>query len=259
MTLTQIRILNFGIVAGISLLYILLERIFPYKEQKLFRKGFWNDLIFYSLIQSVVLGIGISFLIEFIDNTSGISRFKIISHWPVYLQVIFFVVTHDLYIYLMHRWQHRNKYLWRTHEAHHTPEDINWLAGARSHPVEILINQFIEFAPIVLLGAPPEVAVYKATISAIWGLHIHCNIRFNTGWLQYIINGSEMHRWHHAPKTVNTNFATKLAFWDWLFKTGINPKDKKIDTYGTKLPGWPEKNYFKQVAFSFRPFKRKKK
>ena len=30
---------------------------------------------------------------------------------------------------------------------------LDWLAGSRSHPFEILINQTIEYAPLVLLGA----------------------------------------------------------------------------------------------------------
>jgi hypothetical protein len=41
--------------------------------------------------------------------------------------------------------------------------DVDWLSGARSHALEILINQTIEFAPIVLLGAAPEVALIKLT------------------------------------------------------------------------------------------------
>ena len=37
--------------------------------------------------------------------------------------------------------------LWRMHEAHHATADVDWLSGARSHALEILINQTIEFAP----------------------------------------------------------------------------------------------------------------
>ena len=74
------------------------------------------------------------------------------SRWPVWVQLLFFLVTHDLYIYLFHRLQHRVPLLWRVHEAHHATDDVDWISGARSHPLEILINQTIEFAPIVLLG-----------------------------------------------------------------------------------------------------------
>jgi len=76
---------------------------------------------------------------------------------------------------------HGNKYLWRLHEAHHSPKKVDWLSGSRSHAFEILINQTVEFLPIVLLGSPPEVAAYKGVISAVWGMYIHANLGINTG------------------------------------------------------------------------------
>jgi len=66
---------------------------------------------------------------------------------------LFFLVTHDLYIYLFHRLQHASKILWRTHEAHHSGKEVDFLAGSRSNALEIIINQTIEFAPIIILGA----------------------------------------------------------------------------------------------------------
>jgi sterol desaturase/sphingolipid hydroxylase (fatty acid hydroxylase superfamily) len=90
-----------------------------------------------------------------------LSRLHLVSAWPVWLQVAFFLVVHDLYIYGFHRWQHSSPVLWRLHEAHHSMRQIDWLAGARSHAFEILVNQTVEFAPMVLLGAPPEVPLIK--------------------------------------------------------------------------------------------------
>ena len=71
-----------------------------------------------------------------------------------------------------HRLQHRSAILWRTHEAHHSAETVDWLAGSRSHALEILINQTIEYAPIVLLGAHPDVALMKGVLDAAWGMYI---------------------------------------------------------------------------------------
>jgi sterol desaturase/sphingolipid hydroxylase (fatty acid hydroxylase superfamily) len=155
----------------------------------------------------------------------------------------------------MHRWQHKNKYLWRLHEAHHSPKKVDWLSGSRSHAFEILINQTIEFLPIVLLGSPPEVIAYKGVISGVWGMYIHSNINVKTGWLQKIINGPEMHRIHHTTgKGRNRNFATKFAIWDWVFGTTLLPQEK-ADEYGLRTY-FPE-NYFKQFLFAFRNFKNK--
>ncbi|GAB4289981.1 MAG: hypothetical protein Kow0098_08230 [Ignavibacteriaceae bacterium] len=243
------------IIFSAAVIFIILERIFPYnKGQEILREGFFDDLALYTIAQNYVLSILIfGYIINFIDTTSGLSRLKLFEEVPVWIQLIFFTVTHDLYIYWMHRWQHRNKWLWRIHEAHHSPKKVDWLSGSRSHALEILLNQTIEFAPIVLLGSPPEVIAYKGVISAIWGMYIHSNLNVRTGILQKFINGPEMHRWHHSTgKGRNRNFATKLAIWDWLFGTAYLP-GSKVDEYGLKTYFPP--NYFRQFVFAFRSFR----
>jgi len=258
MNLDDIRLFNFGIIVSAAAILVFLERVIPYnKGQKFFREGFFNDFILYNFVQSFLLGLFISYLIQFIDSSTGFSDYRLLAKWPVWLQLIFFTVTHDIYIYWFHRLQHRNKYLWRIHEAHHSTKDVDWLSGVRSHSLEIMINQTIEFAPIILLGASPETAVYKGTISAVWGMYIHSNIKLRTGWLQYIINGPEMHRWHHSDdnEAHNKNFSTKFAVWDWIFSTAYFPQNKIAQIYGLSNSDFP-KNYLKQHIFAFRKFRK---
>ena len=252
----EYEIISYAIIISFVILFILLERVFPYNEgQKIFREGFFNDLALYTIAQSYILGIIIfTFIIKSIDDATKLSRFHLFANVPIWLQLVFFTITHDFYIYWMHRWQHKNKFLWRLHEAHHSTKKVDWLSGSRSHAFEILINQTVEFLPIVLLGSPPEVAAYKGVISAVWGMYIHSNINVKTGWLQKIINGPEMHRIHHTTgKGRNRNFATKLAIWDWLFGTAFLTNEKASD-YGLKT-FFPD-NFFKQFTFAFRSFKK---
>jgi sterol desaturase/sphingolipid hydroxylase (fatty acid hydroxylase superfamily) len=247
--------ISYSIIIGTAFLLLILERIFPYnKGQKILREGFFNDLALYTIAQSYILGIFIfTFIISTIDNTTGISRLQLFANMPIWLQLVFFTVTHDFYIYWMHRWQHGNKYLWRIHEAHHSTKKVDWLSGSRSHALEILINQTVEFLPIVLLGSPPIVAAYKGVISAVWGMYIHSNLNVNSGWLQMFINGPEMHRVHHTTgKGRNKNFATKLAVWDYIFATAYRP-DEKAEVYGLKT--FFPSNFFRQLIFAFRSFK----
>ena len=247
------------IIVGTAIFFIIVERIWPYtKGQKVLREGFFDDLALYTIAQSYILGILIfTYIINFIDDSTGLSRLQLFRDVPIWIQLVFFLITHDLYIYWMHRWQHKNKYLWRIHEAHHSPKKVDWLSGSRSHALEILINQTIEFLPIVLLGSPPEVIAYKGVISAVWGMYIHSNLNIHTGKLQKIINGPEMHRWHHSTgKGRNRNFSTKLAIWDWMFNTAYFP-DYKPDVYGLRT--YFPKNYFIQTLFAFRSFGSSKK
>ena len=243
---TGILLLSVGIFIG-------LERKFPYtKGLPFFREGFWIDLVWYTLIQSYFLKILIfGYIILPLDRHWHLSALHLTGDWPLALQVLFFLFIHDFYIYWFHRWQHHSPVLWRTHEAHHSNKEVDWLAGARSHSLEILINQTVEFAPIILLGADPRVVPIKALLDAVWGMYIHSNINVRSGKWQYIINGPEMHQWHHANDRAvfYANYSTKLAVWDWLFGTAYLP-DKKPVEYGLYYD-YP-KDYFLQHWFALK-------
>ncbi len=258
---THLQIVTTLIICFSAIIIIVLERIFPYnKGQKVFREGFFNDFFWYTIIQSYVLGLLIFNFLNYVYKNTLLNELRLLADVPIWAQLVFFVLSHDFYIYWFHRWQHENKYLWRLHEAHHSTKDVDWLSGSRSHSLEILINQTIEFAPIVLLGAAPEVAIYKGLISAIWGMFIHSNIDVRLGKVQFIINGPEMHRWHHSDdegKEYQNNYATKFAIWDWIFRTAFfpDPAKRKPLKYGlSDTPNYP-KNYFKQHFFAFRKSK----
>src|SRR5476651_2728245 len=80
------------------------ERISPYRKGlPFFREGFWVDVIWYTLIQSFFLKILIfSYILAPIEQRVHWDGVKAFQEWPVWVQVTFFVFTHDLYIYLFH-------------------------------------------------------------------------------------------------------------------------------------------------------------
>ncbi len=255
----KVEIITTSLLFSWLVLMLVLERKFPYRKGlPFFREGFWIDLVWYTLIQSYFLKILIfDYLIYPLDQHYHWSSLWLVSNWPIWVQVLFFLITHDFYIYWFHRWQHHNKVLWRTHEAHHSGKHVDWLSGSRSHVVEIIINQTIEFAPIILLGANPMVVPIKALLDATWGMYIHSNINVKSGWLQYFINGPEMHLWYHADhrEVFYANFSTKFAFWDWLFGTAYRPGHKP-ERWGLYYD-YP-KDYFLQHVFSIKRFDEKK-
>lgn len=257
MSLETLQIVTPIFIVSAAFVFMFLERIFPYNpNQKLFREGFWVDLIGYGLVQSYLLSLIISFLIRWMDSVGGFSRFRLVSDWPIWQQVVFFIVTHDLMTYLIHRSQHSNKYLWRFHEAHHSCYDVDWLSGIRSHSGEIMIYQMCEFIPVVFLGAAPEVPLYKAMANSVYGMYIHSNLSWRHGPLLYILNGPELHRWHHANNDTGAydkNYATKFALWDFLFGTIFMPKGKTAADYGPEDPKFP-KGWVSQHLYAFRKF-----
>src|ERR1700694_5720562 len=96
------------------------ERIAPYRKGlPFFREGFWIDLVWYTLIQSYFLKILIfDYIIAPVQHHYDWNGVKFFQSLSLTEQVLFFVFTHDLYIYLFHRFQHSSKLFWRTHEAH---------------------------------------------------------------------------------------------------------------------------------------------
>lgn len=239
------------------------ERLSPYRKGlPFFREGFWVDLVWYTIIQSYVLKIVIfDYIIYPVQHHISWQGLQFFKELPVAIQVLFFLVTHDLYIYLFHRLQHASKILWRTHEAHHSGKEVDFLAGSRSHALEIIINQTIEFAPVVILGADPAVIPIKALLDAMFGMFIHANINVKLGKLKYILNSPELHLWHHANyrEVFHANFSTKFAVWDFLFGTVYDPGFKP----GNEPEDWGlyydyPQDYFLQHAFLVKRFDEKK-
>jgi sterol desaturase/sphingolipid hydroxylase (fatty acid hydroxylase superfamily) len=236
---------------------ILFERVRPYrKDLPFFREGFWVDLVWYTLIQSYFLKILIfDYIIQPINHSIDWSDFQLVRNWSVASQVLFFTITHDFYIYWFHRLQHANKFLWRTHEAHHSGKYVDFLQGSRSHILEIIINQTIEFLPIIVLGAAPEVLPIKLLLDGVFGMFIHANIDVKLRKWKYIFNSPELHLWHHAnyKEVFHANFSTKFSFWDYLFRTVYFPEHKPEN--GTENWGlyydFP-RDYFLQNIFAFK-------
>lgn len=245
-------ILPTGAIVLWALIMIGLERIRPYQEgQAFFRKEFWTDILWFSIVFSLLMGVLThSFVIPGIDQLTGWSTSRGIRDWPLWSQLLVSLITHDLFIFLFHWAMHKNRVLWRLHECHHSVQEMDWAGGARGQVFENLITGTAEFAPIVLFMSP-EVALYKPIIDACWGMWIHANIDVRSGWLNYIVNGPELHRWHHSAEVYDTNYGTKFAFWDWLFGTAYLPGSKALKL-GLNEP-FPS-NIVRQQLFAFRPF-----
>jgi len=245
------------VIGSWALVLVGLERRFPYQPgYRVFRPEFFNDFVMYTFVQSYVLGFVIALVIRVLDDLTHMSDLGLVSRWPVWAQLGFFIVTHDFWQYWFHRVQHRNRFLWRIHEAAHAPLHVDWLSGSRSHALEILVAQTAEFAPIFLLGASPDVALYKGMIDAVWGMFNHSNIDVRMGRLLYVLNGPELHRWHHDLDTPRggVNLGTKLTIWDWVFGTAHYPRDRKPARYGLhKSREFPHGSYLRQLVYAFRP------
>ena len=85
----------------------------------------------------------------------------------------------------------------------------------------------------------------------------HSNIDVRLGWLNYLVSGPEVHRWHHSKLIAesNNNYAHSFVVWDLIFGTYFRPRDRQVDSLGLLDPHYP-KGFWRQLGA---PFRRKRR
>ena len=154
--------------------------------------------------------------------------------WVVAAQVCLMLALADLPRYWLHRAFHRFAPMWRLHSVHHSPHRLYWLNVGRFHPIEKLIQYTVDTLPFALLGVSQEVLAAYFVFYAINGFFQHSNCDVRLGFLNYIVSGPELHRWHHSelPEESNHNFGNNLIIWDALFGTRFLPERREVGELG---------------------------
>jgi sterol desaturase/sphingolipid hydroxylase (fatty acid hydroxylase superfamily) len=160
---------------------------------------------------------------------------------PIGVQVVLLILASDFLRYWLHRAAHTHPLLWRLHAVHHSPERLYWLNVGRFHPLEKALQLMAETVPFVLFGAPETVIAFHFVLYATNGFFQHCNIRLRYGWLNYLVAGAELHRWHHSrvPAESNRNFGNNVIVWDLLFGTWYLPQEREVGGLGLRNRRYP--------------------
>lgn len=161
--------------------------------------------------------------------------------WPIFAQAILMVLSADFLRYWLHVCSHRWSWLWRLHAVHHSPHKIYWLNVGRFHSVEKALQFLIDSLPFIVLGVSDQVIALYFVFYSINGFSQHCNIQLSLGYLNYLISGPELHRWHHSSlvKEANHNYGNNLIVWDLIFGTRFLPKDRQVNLLGLENRNYP--------------------
>lgn len=176
------------------------------------------------------------------------------AEWPLLLQVALLVAVSDLAKYWFHRFGHETDLGWRLHSVHHAVKRVYWFNGFRIHPLYHLINFLIAIFPWLCLGAPAEAIAVYSVILAVSAAFQHANIDLRNGWLNYVFNTNEVHRWHHSRvlDESNRNYGAVVLFWDLLFGTYRRPPAPQPAEIGiVDETHYPMHNYLKQLLAPF--------
>jgi sterol desaturase/sphingolipid hydroxylase (fatty acid hydroxylase superfamily) len=179
-----------------------------------------------------------------------------LHHWvqslPYVAGLLLAFLVADFFQYWTHRFFHSHAYLWRFHSVHHSTVNMDWLAGSRTHFVDIFVTRSMAFIPLYVFGFSSITFNSYIVFMAIHAMLIHANTRINFGFLKYIIATPQYHHWHHCedPRYYGKNFATIFPFFDKLFGTYYLPGKEWPAGTGLHEANFP-KGYVKQLMYPF--------
>lgn len=233
----------------------LLERIMPANKNWIpLKKDVFNDVIYLVFIQMILPNLLIFIIIITLLKLEVLTIFtlKWLDGINIYFQAILLLLIADFFVYWVHKALHENKFLWPIHEIHHSPNKMYFLNVCRFHPIERGVYSLIDSIPFIILGAKIEVFALFFVFYSVHGFFQHSNIDIRLGWLNYIISGPELHRWHHSSNQQYSqkNYGRNLSIYDLVFKSLYLPKNKKTKRIGCDHSKRP-RDFITQIV---RPF-----
>ncbi|MDA0821656.1 MAG: sterol desaturase family protein [Proteobacteria bacterium] len=249
-------------VAGL-LIFLGLETIAPARPHihRLRRIGFHGGVAVLNTV-TIRLFAYVPFLLWLVhveEEGWGISRWLGLVGWA---EILLSLVVLDFFDYLWHRANHRVRWLWRFHKAHHADTAMDVTTALRFHPGELLISAGIKALWVVIWG-PTVVAwfLFEALVSFCAQFH-HSNIDFPDWierWLAWFIVTPRFHASHHAVdrRTGNANFSTIFSLWDVIFTSYARPPGRTARR--SEPLGLPEARAlaFSALAWIDEPFRRR--
>ena len=239
-----------------TIIFIPLELFFPRnKSQTKFHEEWRTDLMYFVISHLFIQFFGI------VTQKPAILFFGWMGLGQVHawVQGLPFIValflaffTTDLFQYWAHRFFHTRVYLWRFHSIHHSTKSMDWLAGSRTHFMDIFFTRAMTFIPLYVLGFSTTVFNIYIIFIAIHAVLIHANTRINFGFLKYIFTTPQYHHWHHCedPKYYGHNFASIFPLIDIIFGTYYLPGKKWPAGTGVHEGNYP-KGFVKQSIYPF--------
>jgi sterol desaturase/sphingolipid hydroxylase (fatty acid hydroxylase superfamily) len=162
-------------------------------------------------------------------------------HWNPIAQATLMLVVADFPRYWLHWLAHRSRFLWPLHAVHHASNKLYWLNVNRFHPLDKALQFLCDGLPFLILSVHADILALYFVFYAVNGFFQHCNIELRMGFLNYILSGPELHRWHHSRKIEesNSNYGNKIILWDLIFGTYFQPKNRNVQELGVLNSEYP--------------------
>ncbi|MDB6168860.1 MAG: hypothetical protein JWM88_1724 [Verrucomicrobia bacterium] len=169
------------------------------------------------------------------------------------MQALLMILLVDFMRYWLHRASHEwSPALWRLHAVHHSPHKLYWVNVARFHPIEKSLQFLLDAAPFMILGVSPEVIALYFICYSINGFFQHSNVELRLGWMNYLLAGPELHRWHHSweSRESNRNYGNNIILWDLVFGSFFLPGGREVGQLGLRNRDYP-RSFLRQMRTPF--------
>jgi len=243
-----------------TIVFVPLERIWPLHPQQSTFRPEWTTDTFYFVATHLPTQL-ITFLMllpaTFASKWLAIpALMKTVGSLPFIVQLPLAIVVADLSQYATHRAFHKIPFLWRFHSIHHSIKTMDWIAGSRSHFVDILLTRGLILIPMTLVGFSQSAMAGYLVFVSFHATFCHTDFRPRPIWLEPYFVTVRYHHWHHAAhaEAVDVNFAIHLPFIDKIFGTYYLPKDVWPQRYGLINSSVPA-GFFAQFLAPFVPKK----
>jgi sterol desaturase/sphingolipid hydroxylase (fatty acid hydroxylase superfamily) len=239
-----------------TVIFIPIELFFPKnKNQTKFHAEWRTDLVYFVISHLFIQFFGVITQKPAVLFFGWIGLDKVhawVQGLPFIAGLFLAFFTTDLFQYWAHRIFHNHVYLWRFHSVHHSTQHMDWLAGSRTHFIDIFFTRAMTFIPLYVLGFSTPVFNAYIIFIAIHAVLIHSNTRINFGFLKYIFTTPQYHHWHHCedPKYYGKNFASIFPFIDMIFGTYYLPGKVWPEGTGVHESAYP-KGFIKQTIYPF--------
>jgi sterol desaturase/sphingolipid hydroxylase (fatty acid hydroxylase superfamily) len=244
-----------ALTGGTIVTLVTLEFLYPLdpRWRMTWRTFFGRDIKYF--IAGGLSGVATNFLFGIIGMTLASAHEGPFTRLPLWLAAPATILVFDFFQYWQHRWSHEANtpikyFLWRTHVAHHLPEQVYVLMHPAGHPLNFLLLQGIIRIPLFyVLGCTPETLFAATAITGLQGIISHCNVDLRAGWFNYLFAGAELHRFHHsADPAEGKNYAVVLSILDVIFGTFAYAPERLPARLGVAEPAlYPRSNQFWRV------------
>ena len=215
----------FMILAGTRFVLLLaVEFLHPARQEwKMTWPSFRRDLKYIAINGGIagLLKLGLGWL------ALDLSRLNtgIVTGLPMPLEFLGLLLSFEFFQYWYHRLSHEGPgrlggWMWKVHAPHHLPAKVYLLMHPVGHPINLLISLALVQLPLVVLGARQETIFLFDALMGLQGLVSHFNVDIKAGPLNYLLVGTELHRYHHSTDLHEAkNYGVLTPVWDLVFGT----------------------------------------